>query len=206
MNRERETEAAAEIIKRGGVVAFPTETYYGLAVDPFNPKALKKLFELKSRPENKPVLLLIAELGQLELLVSEIPTAFQPLVKLWPAALTLIFKAQPNLSPRLTAGSGTVGVRISPHPLAASLLKHAGRPITATSANLSGEEPATKPVEVEESFGRALDYLLDGGITEGGAPSTLVGLEAESPVLLRRGAFPVTRIERAIGGRIRVRN
>lgn len=191
MNREKEVEKAAAIINRGGLVAFPTETYYGLAVDPFNFEALDRLFHLKKRPENKPVLLLIPEISQLDLLVSEVPSVFRPLFKLWPAPLTLVFAARPDLSSRLTAGTGTIGVRISPHPLAASLVKRVGRPITATSANLSGGQPATEPAAVEKVFGKGIDYLLNGGETKGGAPSTLVGCKDGRLVLLRAGALPL---------------
>ncbi|MFP3982794.1 MAG: L-threonylcarbamoyladenylate synthase [Desulfurivibrionaceae bacterium] len=195
MNTDREVKEAAEIIKQGGVVAFPTETYYGLAADPFNSEAVKKLFRLKNRPEQKPVLLLISDLEQLEPLVKEIPPVFQPLFVLWPAPLTLVFKARSTLSSSLTAGTGTVGVRISPHPSASALVKQVGRPITATSANPSGRPPAIKAEAVKEYFGRRLDYLLKGGTTTGGAPSTLVGYEGDELVLLREGALSFDRLK-----------
>ncbi len=194
-DKKKEIEKAAAIIRHGGVVAFPTETYYGLAVDPFNLDALEKLFRLKNRPEKKPVLLLIADISQLNLLVTGIPSVFRFLLNLWPAPLTLVFEALPDLSPRLTAGVGTVGVRISPHPIADALVRRAGRPITATSANLSGEKPATEPSAVEKAFGTGIDYLLDGGMTLGGASSTLVGCEADSLVLLREGVLPFERLK-----------
>ncbi len=186
---------AAEIIRRGGVAAFPTETYYGLAVDPFNSCALDRLFQLKNRPEKKPVPLLISNLDQLKLLVEKIPPVFRPLFGLWPAPLTLVFKARSTLSSSLTAGTGTVGVRISPHPLAASLVKQVGRPITATSANPSGRQPATEAAVVKEYFGRRLDYLLKGGTTTGGAPSTLVGYKDDELVLLREGVLSFERLK-----------
>lgn len=176
-------------------MAFPTETYYGLAVDPFDSEAVKKLFRLKNRPKKKPVLLLISDLEQLQLLVKEIPPVFQPLFALWPAPLTLVFKARSTLSSSLTAGTGTVGVRISPHPSASALVKQVGRPITATSANPSGRQPAKEAEEVEKYFGRRLDYLLKGGITTGGPPSTLVGYKGDELVLLREGALSFERLK-----------
>ncbi len=182
-------QEAATTIKQGGVVAFPTETYYGLAVDPFNEAALDKLFRLKKRPENKPLLTLIAGLDQLLVLAESVPPCFSPLIKLWPAPLTLVFPARKELSSRLTAGTGTIGIRISPHPVAQLLVELCGRPITATSANLSGELAATSAQEVAAHFSSDLDCIVDGGKTPGGAGSTLVGCVDDRPVLLRRGAL-----------------
>ncbi|MBU0682627.1 MAG: threonylcarbamoyl-AMP synthase [Proteobacteria bacterium] len=180
-------QEAATIIKQGGVVAFPTETYYGLAVDPFNETALDKLFRLKKRPENKPLLTLIRGLDQLLTLAESVPPCFLPLIKLWPAPLTLVFPASKALSGRLTAGTHTIGVRISPHPVAMRLVELCGQPITATSANLSGVLAANSAREVAVQFPRGVDYILDGGMTPGGAGSTLVGCVDGRPVLLRSG-------------------
>jgi L-threonylcarbamoyladenylate synthase len=180
-------QEAATIIKQGGVVAFPTETYYGLAVDPFNETALDKLFRLKKRPENKPLLTLIRGLDQLLTLAESVPPCFLPLMKLWPAPLTLVFPASKALSDRLTAGTNTIGVRISPHPVAMRLVELGGQPITATSANLSGVLAANSAREVAVQFPGGVDYILDGGTTPGGAGSTLVGCVDGRPVLLRSG-------------------
>ncbi len=180
-------QEAATIIKQGGVVAFPTETYYGLAVDPFNEAALDKLFRLKKRPENKPLLTLISGLDQLLSLAESVPPCFSPLIKLWPAPLTLVFPARKELSSRLTAGTKTIGVRISPHPVALRFVELCGHPITATSANISGAIAVNSAQAVAAQFPRDLDYIIDGGKTPGGAGSTLVGSVADHPVLLRRG-------------------
>lgn len=183
-------QEAATVIRQGGLVAFPTETYYGLAVDPFDEAALAKVFSLKQRPESKPLLTLINHQDQLCLLTASVPPCLVPLMELWPAPLTLVFPAGKALSDRLTAGTGTIGVRISPHPIASQLVALCGQPITATSANLSGAPPAHTAQEVMAQFPRGIDYVLDGGRTAGGAGSTLVGCVAGRPVLLRRGVLP----------------
>ncbi|MEN8256896.1 MAG: L-threonylcarbamoyladenylate synthase [Thermodesulfobacteriota bacterium] len=182
-------QEAAIVIKQGGVVAFPTETYYGLGVDPFNEAALDRLYRLKKRPSHKPLLTLISHLDQLLTLAETVPPCFSALIKLWPAPITLVFPARAGLSQRLTAGTHTVGVRMSPHPVAQHFVKYCGHPLTATSANRSGAPPACSAKEVEEQFPSGLDYIIDGGVTPGGVGSTLVGIDKGKPLLLRRGVF-----------------
>ncbi len=183
-------ERAAAIIKAGGVVAFPTETYYGLAVDPFNEAALAKLYRLKQRKASKPLLTLIAHRRDLGLLVSHVPDAFLPLMALWPSPLTLVFPGLLSLPRQLTGGTGTIGVRISSQPLATALIRACGFPLTATSANISGQTACHKPQLVKDQLGDGLDYILDGGATPGGLGSTLVGLDEQRLVVLRDGALP----------------
>ena len=186
---------AAGVLRQGGVVAFPTETYYGLAVDPFNPAALARLFAVKQRPPEKPVLVLIQDRQQLSRLVSEVPPPFLPLMeRFWPGPLTLVFPARPELPALLTGATATVGVRISPHPAAHCLLDAFRGPVTATSANLSGHTAATTAREIARQFGTAVDCILDGGPTPGGKGSTLVGCQGEQLVLLRDGVIPFAEI------------
>ncbi len=183
------------VLRRGGVVAFPTETYYGLAVDPFNPAALDRLFAVKRRQQHKPILVLISTTAQLPLLAREVPAPFGPLVeRFWPGPLTLVLPCRSDLPKRLTGGTGTVGVRISPHPVAEQLLAAFGGPLTATSANLSGEPAATTAAEVRADFGAAIDWVVDGGITPGGKGSTLVGCREGRLALLRDGVVPFDRL------------
>ena len=192
------TEAVA-VIREGGVVAFPTETYYGLAVDPFNEQALANLFQLKRRQADKPILTLVENLRQLSLLTSSVPEIFKPLMaKFWPGALTLIFPALEYMSGVLTGNSGTVGVRISSHPLAARLVSMAGMPLTATSANLSGQAPANSAAQVREQFGVKLDLIIDRGSTPGRGGSTIIGCENNSISLIRDGIIPYTEIVEAL--------
>ena len=193
--------AASRVIARGGVVAFPTETYYGLAVDPFNANALARLFAIKERPSGKAILVLIHSRQQLVLLVEQVEPAFRPLLdRFWPGPLTLVFPARPELSKLLTGGTGTVGVRISSHPVANRLLAVCGKPVTATSANISGRPPATTAAQVKAQFGDAVDFILDGGETPGGLGSTLVGCGDDGRcLLLRDGVVEFSQVELALG-------
>lgn len=179
---------AAALLKQGGLIAFPTETYYGLGVDPFNAEALRRLFAAKRRAENKPVLVLVHEQTQVPLLAAEMPDALRLLMsRFWPGPLTLVFPAKKNVPELLTGGTGTVGIRQSPDAAAAKLLAAFGKPITATSANRSGEKAGVTAAEVEAAFGDELDLILDGGRTPGGAGSTLIGWTQAGLHCLREG-------------------
>jgi L-threonylcarbamoyladenylate synthase len=189
---------AVAVLKSGGVVAFPTETYYGLAVDPFNPLALNHLFSLKQRNISKPILTLVDDRESLSSLVQEIPKLYEPLMNaFWPGPLTLIFQARVNLPSLLTAGTATIGVRQSSHPFARQLLRAFGRPLTATSANISGRPAAVDAYEVKAQFGSRIDMVFDGGKTPGIIGSTIIGLEGERLKLIREGVIPFNEILRA---------
>jgi L-threonylcarbamoyladenylate synthase len=186
---------AVAVLKGGGVVAFPTETYYGLAVDPFNPLALNHLFSLKQRNISKPILTLVDDRESLSTLVQEIPKLYEPLMnEFWPGPLTLIFRARVNLPSLLTAGTATIGVRQSSHPFARQLLRAFGRPLTATSANISGRAAAVDAYEVKAQFGSKIDMVFDGGKTPGIVGSTIIGLEGERLKLIREGVIPFNDI------------
>jgi L-threonylcarbamoyladenylate synthase len=195
---QHDVEKAAKIIASGGVVAFPTETYYGLAVDPFNKEALVRLYQLKKRQRTKPLLVLIAQPGDLDLLVDTVPPVFEPFIELWPAPVTLVFPALSFLPLQLTGGTATIGVRISSHPVATALVRACGFPITATSANISGMTPCHQPDLIKKQFQDRLDYILDGGETPGGAGSTLIGIKNSKPVILRDGVFSVASLSRLL--------
>ena len=189
---------AVSVLQNGGIVAFPTETYYGLAIDPDCESAVAKLFEVKQRQAHKPLLLLIDSIEQLNELVSEIPFPYHDLIKkYWPGPLTLIFPARDTLSKLLTGNSGTVGARISPHPIARELVRKMGKPITATSANLSGRESARSALEVLQMFKDKIDYILDGGETAAGLCSTVCGLKNGVLTVLREGQVDLSS-ERAV--------
>jgi len=192
---------ACEVLRAGGVVAFPTETYYGLAVDPFNQAALSRLFALKGRSPGKPVLLIIDDPSQLAGLVAEIPWTFPILMeKFWPGPLTLVFPGAKFLPEMLTGSLGTVGVRVSSHPVARQLVKAFGRPITATSANYSGQPAAVAASGVHAQLGPEVDVVLDGGETSGGLGSTLLGYQEGKVCLLRVGVIPFVEIEAVLAG------
>lgn len=191
-----ELDRAVEVIRGGGVVAFPTETFYGLAVDPFNERALTRLFAVKQRPLDKAILLLIGCREQLSLLGQmPLPESFQLLMDhFWPGPLTIILPARPGLSPMLTGNTGTIGVRMSSHPVAQLLAEAVGGPITATSANLSGEIAACSAFEVRRDLAGLVDYIVDGGGTPGGSGSTIVRRSDDRWQLVRPGVIPYDRI------------
>ena len=187
---------AVDVLHRGGVVAFPTETYYGLAVDPLNPLALNHLFILKQRGISKPILTLVDDKESLSCLVKEIPPIFEPIMnEFWPGPLTLIFPARVDLPLLLTAGTSTIGVRQSSHPFARQLLRAFGRPITATSANISGRAAAVDAYGVRAQFGSKLDMIFDGGRTPGIAGSTIIGFEGDKLKLIREGVIAFKDIQ-----------
>lgn len=193
---DRQTLAqAAAILRNGGVVGFPTETYYGLAVDPFNPKALERLFQIKQRSRIMPLLVLVQDWEHVGSLVQELPAGAHCLIKrYWPGPLTLVCPALPDLPPLLTGGTGTIGFRQSSHRVATQLVAAFGRPITATSANKSGAPAATTAEAVGQIFGDDLDLVLDGGVTPGGNASTLVTFEQGKVRCLRQGCIPFNEI------------
>jgi len=182
---------AAAVLERGGVVAFPTETFYGLGAAALDRAALRRVFELKRRPETKPVLLLVDSIAMAET-VGEVSAQARALMsRHWPGALTLVLRARPGVPQDVTAGTGTVGVRLSPHPVARGLVGALGAPVTAPSANPSGLEPPTTASAVLAYFGDAVDLVLDGGPTAGGEASTVLDTTVEPPRVLRQGAVKV---------------
>ena len=189
---------AVAVLRQGGIVAFPTETYYGLAVDPFNSAALFRLFAIKKRETRKPILTLINTREQLLPLVRVIPEPFQTLMdRFWPGPLTLVFEGGPGLPPLLTGNTNTVGIRQSSHPVARQLSTFFGGAITATSANISGCDPAVIAGDIGLNFGTGIDMVIDGGKTPGGAGSTLVGIDKGQLQLIRSGVIPFAEITAA---------
>ncbi len=187
---------AVRIIRTGGVIAFATETYYGLGVDPFNREALARLFAIKGRQQLKPILVLVSDRSQIDRLAASVPPSYLSVMdRFWPGPLTLVFPARADVPGLLTGNTGTVGIRQSPHPGAARLLDCLGAPLTATSANRSGAAPASTAAEVEAVFGHDVDLVLDHGPTPGNLPSTLVGERNGRLVCLREGAIPFSRLQ-----------
>jgi len=191
-------ERAVVVLRQGGIVAFPTETYYGLAVDPFNPDALRRLFTVKKRTTQKPILTVINGSYQLTSLVRDIPPLFQVLMdQFWPGPLTLVFNGREYLPPLLTGQTGTIGIRWSSNRVACRLAARFGNAVTATSANLSGGTPAVTAAECSRYFGSGIDFVIDGGTTPGGQGSTLIGIEKGHLQLLRDGVVPFADIAAA---------
>lgn len=194
---EETLHRAAVILQSGGVVAFPTETYYGLAVNPFDRQALERLFRIKQRSRELPILVLVAGIEQLALLASEVPAVYHRLIDcFWPGPLTLVCPALPELLPQLTGGTQAIGLRQSPHETANRLIAAFGGPVTGTSANVSGYPAAITANEVNRIFGGKVDLILDGGKTPGGMGSTLVGVRDRSLYCLREGKIAFSAVQK----------
>ena len=179
---------AANILKSGGLVAYPTESFYGLAADVGNEDAILRLFRVKKREVREPVLILIPSVESLERYVLHIPETAKRLIKaFWPGGLTLVVKAGKDVSSLLTAGTGKIGVRLSSHPVAMALVRAMSTAITGTSANISGEPPCDTPDRVSRVFGKSVDRILDGGKTPGQKPSTVLDMTTRPYRILREG-------------------
>ncbi len=181
---------AVEVLSAGGVVAYPTETFYGLAVDTANEAAIQKLFSVKGRPPDRPVLILIYAADLLDTYVARIPPVVYRLMDaFWPGNLTLVFEATSKISPLLTAGMGKIGIRLSSHPVAAALTRTLQAPITGTSANVS-DRPACKNTEqILQSMGHGVDLILDAGETPGRIGSTVLDVTVNPLRILREGVI-----------------
>ncbi len=189
----------ADRIRSGGVVVYPTETVYGLGADPFNPVAFERIFSLKGREAEKGLILLIRGRRDLDALVADIPRAAEDLMDaFWPGPLTLVFPASPRLPDHLLGSRSTIALRMSDAPVASSLLRHAGGPLTSTSANRSGRPPARSAREALDTLGGDVDLILDGGTAPDSRPSTLVDVSVPQPRILRPGRVSETDINRVL--------
>lgn len=185
---------AASCLWRGGLVVFPTETFYGLGANAMDRVAVARVFRVKGRPESKPLLILVDSPKMAESLALEVSDVARRLMATyWPGPVTLVFQAAPELPAELTAGTGTVGMRMPGHLVALGLVRAAGFPVTAPSANPSGEEPPTTAVAVQHFFQRRIDLILDGGPTPGGRPSTVLDVSVSPPRLVRAGAIDISK-------------
>lgn len=174
------------VLGESGLIALPTESFYGLAAAPFDERALARLWAVKGRSEGKPILVLIGERHQLTPFVRTIPRAAQALMDaFWPGPLTIVFPAAPGLSNAVTAGTGSVGIRLSAWEPLVDLLCRVG-PVTGTSANREGLPPPRTAEEVQDCLGEVLDLIIDGGPTPGGQPSTVIDIQ--TPIrIIRNG-------------------
>jgi L-threonylcarbamoyladenylate synthase len=182
---------AAAAIATGGVVGFPTETFYGLAVAALDAAAVRGLFALKGRPESRPILVLVDDPSRIDRFALLTDAARRLMARHWPGALTLVLPARPLVPPELTAGTGTIGVRQPAHAVARALAAACRGPITAPSANLTGETPPTTATDVRRVFEGRIDVILDAGPTPGGLPSTVLDVTVDPPRVLREGAVRV---------------
>ena len=204
INRKKPEEkiirAAAKIIKNGGLVAFPTETVYGLGADALRAGAVKKIFEAKGRPADNPLIVHICDEKMLAAVVKEIPEKAFPLMKkFWPGPLTIIFKKKNSIPDIVTAGGNTVAVRMPAHPVALALIEKTRVPIAAPSANISTRPSPTEAKHVYEDLKGKIPLILDGGHTRIGVESTVVDLTTKIPTILRKGKITSGEIKDMIG-------
>lgn len=177
---------AKQVIMNGGIIALPTDTVYGLAADPFNRKAIEKLYKIKTRSDNKPIALLVSSKNAVSKFAKTIPPLAKKLMdKNWPGALTIIFDKKSTVPDRLTAGMPSIAIRMPDNKIALSLIKACGGALAVTSANVSGEKPAVNASEVSDIDG--IDLLVDGGKCKIGKASSVVMVKGNSVEVLRKG-------------------
>ena len=187
---------AAEIVARGGIIAYPTETFYGLGADATNEEAISKIFAVKGRDFKNPIALIIGQTDDIYPLVQDVPESAQKLMAaFWPGALTIVFAAANNVSLLLTAGSCKIGLRVSSHPGAQGIVQKLKRPLTATSANLSGAPECVSAADVASQLGDKIDAIIDLGNTPGTKGSTIIDVTCTPLVILREGMISRITIE-----------
>lgn len=197
---ETAMQTAGKILAQDGIVIFPAACLYGVAANALSDTAVEKVFSLKQRPRNNPILVLIHDIAMLKDLVSQIPKAAEILMdSFWPGRLTIVFKAAPQISPLLTARTGKIGIRMPGHPVARALARSVKFPITGTSANLSGRPGAASPADLPPEMIEAADLVLDAGPVQGGTGSTIVDVTGSCPKVLREGAVPSADLFKALG-------
>ncbi len=193
-------EYAVRLIVGGRVVAFPTDTFYGLGADPFNLAAVSEIFRIKRRTADRPLPLLVNSIDQAVDLAHDPPKLFFTLAqKFWPGALTLVVPASSQIPLKVTANTGKVGLRWPQAPFVVSLIAAAERPLTGTSANLSDMESCSTADEVDCQIGDVLPLIVDGGLTRGGQASTIVELSGETGRIVRQGAIPESELKEYLG-------
>lgn len=195
---ERVIDEATRLVLGGGLVAFPTDTFYGLGVDPFNEAALERLFAVKGRSAGAPVPLLLADAGGIAAVARGPvpPGALRLAEAFWPGALTLVVLKASRLPDAVSAGRDTVGVRVPDHPAPRAIARAAGRPVTGTSANRSGHPPLKRAEEVAAELGDAVDLIVPGECGGHATPSTVVDFTRGRPTVVREGAVPLAEIQR----------
>ena len=190
--------AAAKIIREGGLVAFPTETVYGLGADALNPEAVREIYAAKRRPLDNPIIVHISDKRDLYKLAREVPENIDELTRLWPGPLTIILKASETIPRETTGGLNTVAIRMPNHKVALALIRESGVPIAAPSANLAGRPSPTTAEHVKQDLNGRIDMILDAGPTRIGVESTVVDLTSKPPQILRPGGFPFEDLKRII--------
>ena len=200
LSLEQQIKLAVSILKKGGIVAFPTDTVYGLGADPLNEQAVDRIYKVKRRHHNLPLPLLLAEKSDLLKVATVVPKiAWQLAERFLPGGLTLVLRKSPWVPGSVTAGGDTIAVRIPNHNIPIALIRGLGSPIVGTSANLSGKPSPVTAEEVHEQLGDEVDLIIDGGRCPGGTESTVLDVSSEVPALIREGAIPRTELSQICG-------
>lgn len=190
---------AASVIRNGGVVLFPTTNLYGLAADAYDTKAIERIYRIKGRSSENPLLVLVDGHMMLSCIAKNIPLMAQKIMQtFWPGGITIIFEASESLPAVLTAGTGKIGIRRPGHPVALALVRAVAGPITGTSANLSGSAGCHRISDIDPDVADQVDMIIDTGDLKGGSGSTVVDFTGEYPVVIREGAVPKNRILEAL--------
>jgi len=194
---QQQIKEAVEILRKGGIIAFPTDTVYGLGADAFNPKAVERIYRVKRRPGHLPFPLLLSDMSQISIVAEAISEAALFLARrFWPGGLTLVLPKS-ALLPAYLASQSTIAVRVPNHPIPLALIQCLGNPIIGTSANISGSPSTLTADEVKQQLGAKVDLIIDGGKCPGGSESTIVDVTGKVPVILRQGIIPRYKIEKA---------
>ena len=200
LSLEQQIKLAIALLKKGGIIAFPTDTVYGLGADPLNAPAVARIYKVKRRPHNLPLPLLLAEKSDLLKVAIAMPEiAWQLAERFLPGGLTLVLRKSPWVPGTVTAGGDTIAVRIPNHPVPIALIRGLGTPIVGTSANLSGISSPVTAEEVREQLGDEVDLIIDGGRCPGGTESTVLDISGKVAILIREGAIPKVELEKICG-------
>ena len=190
---------ATGILRKGGVIAYPTETFYGLGVYATNQKAIEKIYSIKGREDRKPISIIIGSAQDVDRFAINISDGSRKLIeRFWPGGLTLVFDASPAIPEILTAERGTIGIRYSSHAIATHLARNLPGGLSATSANISGEKESISADNALQALGDRIDAVIDGGSTPGGGGSTIVDVSIQPPHILREGIIPSSQIDTMI--------
>ena len=200
MKIQQQIDKGISILRRGGIVAYPTDTVYGLGACADFSKAIERVYDVKERPRNMPLPLLLADVSQITKVAEPVPPSAWSLIHSFlPGALTLVLPKSSSVPDTITAGVTTIAVRIPAHPVHIALIKGLGTPIVGTSANLSGKPSPLTAEEVYSQLGDKIDLVIEGGRCPGGKESTIVDVTGQTPVLLREGAISREELERVCG-------
>ena len=201
---ETQIKRAVEILKKGGIVAYPTDTVYGIGADPFNEAAVERIFAVKKRSKDLALPILLADKSDISRVAVNIPEIAWKLAEcFFPGQLTMVLQKSPQIPMIVCAGGNTIAIRVPDYPMTVALIRGLGNPIIGTSANISGKPNPTTAEEVYQQLGDEVDFIIDGGEYPGGVESTVIDLSVKVPTILREGAVPLDVIAKACGFHIR---